>query len=56
MSAFLESGRSNTRKTAETKVRFRPGAAMEAYLIQIPIEQIYSACCSILKLWGYSAD
>jgi hypothetical protein len=27
MSAFPESGRSNTPKTAETKVRFRPKAA-----------------------------
>ena len=26
MAAFPESGRSNTRKTAETKVRFRPKA------------------------------
>ncbi len=32
MSAFLNSGRSDTPKTAGIKVRFRPGAAIELIL------------------------
>jgi len=42
MSAFLESGRSNTRKTAETKVRFRPRLCEKTKLQKLVVITLYN--------------